>query len=125
MAAGMTDRLYLPPAHFSVEGESGQMVMPGLGDGNSSGRIPALPVELYDLGVKAGEARGGHGGAPIPAADAGKTCGCTFDVGAARFEVRDVQDHAEGLAGRALSAPLGWTAELDNSIRLEGSGRTF
>ena len=64
---GMTDRLYLPPAHFSVEGESGQMVMPGMGDGNSSGRIPALPVELYDLGVKAGEARGGHGGAPIPA----------------------------------------------------------
>ena len=43
------------------------MVMPGMGDGNSSGRIPALPVELYDLGVKAGEARGGHGGAPIPA----------------------------------------------------------
>ncbi len=64
---GMTDRLYLPPAHFSVEGEPGQMVMPGMGDGNSSGRIPALPVELYDLGVKAGEGRGGHGGAPIPA----------------------------------------------------------
>ena len=64
---GRTKRLYLPPAHFSVEGESGQMVMPGLGDGNSTSRIPSLPVELYDLGVKAGEARGGYGGAPIPA----------------------------------------------------------
>ena len=62
-----TDRLYLAPAHFSVEGESEQMVMPGLGDGKSASRIPSLPVELYDLGVKAGEARGGHGGAPIPA----------------------------------------------------------
>ena len=62
-----TDRLYLPPAHFSLDGESGQIVMPGLGDGNSTNRIPVLPVELYDLGVKAGEARGGRGGAPIPA----------------------------------------------------------
>ena len=62
-----TDRFYLPPAHFSLEGESGQMVLPGLGDGNFTNRIPSLPVELYDLGVKAGEARGGHGGAPIPA----------------------------------------------------------
>ena len=62
-----TDRLYLPPAHFSLDGESGQMVMPGLGEGNATSRIPSLPVELYDLGVKAGEARGGYGGAPIPA----------------------------------------------------------
>lgn len=43
------------------------MVLPGLGDDNSTSRVPSLPVELYDLGVKAGEARGGRGGAPIPA----------------------------------------------------------
>ena len=61
------DRLYLPPAHFSLDSDSGQIVMPGFGEGNANGRIPVLPVELYDLGVKAGEARGGHGGAPIPA----------------------------------------------------------
>ena len=43
---GRTDRLYLPPAHFSLDGESGQMVMPGLGDGNSTSRIPpATPSE--------------------------------------------------------------------------------
>ena len=64
---GRTDRLYLPPAHFNLEPESGQLVLPGLGEGNSTNRIPSLPVGLYDLGVKAGEARGGHGGAPIPA----------------------------------------------------------
>ena len=62
-----TDRLYLAPAHFSLDGEAGQMVIAGFGEGNATSRIPSLPVELYDLGVKAGEARGGYGGAPIPA----------------------------------------------------------
>ena len=66
-SGGRTDRLYLPPAHFNLEGESGQMVLPGLGENNANSRIPVLPVNLYDLGVRAGESRGGHGGAPIPA----------------------------------------------------------
>ena len=62
-----TDRLYLQPAHVVVDEQSRQIALPGFGEGNATSRIPALPVELYDLGVKAGEARGGHGGAPIPA----------------------------------------------------------
>ena len=62
-----TDRLYLPPAHVVVDEQSNQIAFPGFGDGNSTSRIPALPVELYDLGVKAGTSRGGYGGAPIPA----------------------------------------------------------
>ena len=62
-----TDRLYLTPAHISADSEGTQVVMPGLEDGRVSGRIPILPVSLYDLGVTAGEARGGRGEAPIPA----------------------------------------------------------
>ena len=62
-----TDRLYLPPAHIVADGESGQIVMPGLVEGNATSRIPVLPVRLYDLGVQAGVSRGGLGGAPIPA----------------------------------------------------------
>jgi len=62
-----TDRLYLTPAHFNLDAEGTQIVLPGFAEGNGTGRIPALPVELYDLGLKAGESRGGHGGAPIPA----------------------------------------------------------
>lgn len=61
------DRLYLPPAHIALDAESNQIVLPGFGDSNANGRIPVLPVRLYDLGVEAGEARGGRGGAPIPA----------------------------------------------------------
>ena len=60
-----TDRLYLPPAHFGAEG--GQAVFPGFEGQDTTGRIPMLPVNLYDLGVAAGEARGGGGAAPIPA----------------------------------------------------------
>ena len=59
-----TDRLYLPPAHFGADGIT--PVLPGL-EGHATGRIPVLPVNLYDLGVAAGERRGGHGEAPIPA----------------------------------------------------------
>ena len=61
------DRLYLNPAHFGGDGEGGQMVLPGLKDGQATGRIPVLPINLYDLGVQAGEGRGGQGTAPIPA----------------------------------------------------------
>ena len=62
-----TDRLYLKPAHFSADGEGTQVAMPGFEDARSTGRIPVLPINLYDLGVNAGEARGGRGAAPIPA----------------------------------------------------------
>lgn len=62
-----TDRLYLPPAHIEVDTVGDQITLPGLGDGHKAGRIPVLPLELYDLGVTAGESRGGLGGAPIPA----------------------------------------------------------
>ena len=62
-----TDRLYLPPAHSDVDGEGTQIVIPGFGALTLAGRIPALPVGLYDLGVRAGTRQGGHGGAPIPA----------------------------------------------------------
>lgn len=61
------DRLYLMPAHISSEGEGQQAALFGFENERLSGRIPILPVNLYDLGVTAGEARGGHGGAPIPA----------------------------------------------------------
>ena len=66
-SGGKTDRLYLPPSHIELDGAGNQIVMPGFRDRNTTGRIPVLPVELYDLGVEAGEARGGRGGAPIPA----------------------------------------------------------
>ena len=62
-----TDRLYLPPAHIEFDGQGGQIAMSGFGEGNTTTRIPVLPVELYDLGVNAGVRRGGNGGAPIPA----------------------------------------------------------
>ena len=64
---GKTDRLYLPPAHIERDATGKQIVLPGFGDGNRTGRVPVLPVELYDLGVKAGKSRGGRGAAPIPA----------------------------------------------------------
>ena len=66
-SGGRTDRLYLLPAHIEIDGTGKQTVLPGFGDGNKTGRVPVLPVELYDLGVKAGERRGGRGAAPIPA----------------------------------------------------------
>lgn len=61
------DRRYLPPAHFGTENDGSQVALPGFEDGRTNGRIPVLPVNLYDLGVTAGEARGGRGAAPIPA----------------------------------------------------------
>ena len=62
-----TDRLYLSPAHIGFDADGAQIAFPGFGEGNTTGRIPVLPVELYDLGVQAGERRGGRGAAPIPA----------------------------------------------------------
>ena len=61
------DRLYLPPAHFGTDSEGAQITLPGFADGASYGRVPVLPISLYDLGVQVGTSRGGHGGAPIPA----------------------------------------------------------
>ena len=66
-SGAQTDRLYLTPAHFNLDAEGTQIVLPGFGDSNTTSRIPLLPVGLYDLGVEAGEARGGRGAAPIPA----------------------------------------------------------
>ena len=62
-----SDRLYLAPAHIGEDGSEGQIVLSGFGEGKVPGRISALPVNLYDLGVTVGEARGGRGAAPIPA----------------------------------------------------------
>ena len=62
-----TDRLYLTPAHIGVDADGTQIAFPGFSEGNRPSRIPVLPVNLYDLGVEAGEARGGRGAAPIPA----------------------------------------------------------
>ena len=62
-----TDRLYLTPAYAGTDSEGAQVAFRGFEAGRATGRIPVLPVNLYDLGVEAGEARGGHGGAPIPA----------------------------------------------------------
>ena len=62
-----TDRLYLAPAHFGTDSEGAQITLPGFADGYATSKIPILPVNLYDLGVEAGEARGGRGAAPIPA----------------------------------------------------------
>ena len=61
-----TDRLYLTPAHIGADADS-QIPLPGFADPRSASRIPVLPLNLYDLGVKAGESRGGSGAAPIPA----------------------------------------------------------
>ena len=61
------DRLYLSPAHFGTDNDGTQVSLPGFEDGRANSRIPVLPVNLYDLGVIAGEARGGRGAAPIPA----------------------------------------------------------
>ena len=66
-ANSRTNRLYLPPAHIGADSDGTQAPFPGLKDGRSTGRIPVLPINLYDLGVEAGEARGGRGSAPIPA----------------------------------------------------------
>ena len=66
-SGAQTDRLYLAPARMNAEGDGMQSVLPGFEDGQVSGRIPVLPINLYDLGVSAGEARGGAGAAPIPA----------------------------------------------------------
>ena len=60
-------QLYLAPAHMAQDVEGTPMALPGFEDGRTRGRIPVLPVNLYDLGVTAGEARGGRGAAPIPA----------------------------------------------------------
>lgn len=62
-----TDRLYLSPAYGAPDSEGTQVAFPGFQNGRPTGRVPVLPVNLYDLGVEAGEARGGHGAAPIPA----------------------------------------------------------
>ena len=61
------DRLYLSPAHLDVDTDGIQIALGGFADSRATGRIPILPVNLYDLGVEAGEARGGRGAAPIPA----------------------------------------------------------
>lgn len=61
------DRLYLPPAHIGTDSDGSQVTLPGFEDGRTTDGIPVLPVNLYDLGVEAGEARGGRGSAPIPA----------------------------------------------------------
>ena len=61
------DRLYLTPSHIGMDADGSQIALPGFPDGRTTGRIPVLPVNLYDLGVTAGEARGGRGAAPIPA----------------------------------------------------------
>ena len=66
-SGAQADRLYLAPARMNAEGDGMQSVLPGFEDGQVSGRIPMLPINLYDLGVSAGEARGGAGAAPIPA----------------------------------------------------------
>ena len=55
------------PAYGGSDSEGAQVALPGFQDGRPAGRVPVLPVNLYDLGVEAGEARGGHGAAPIPA----------------------------------------------------------
>ena len=60
------DRLYLTPAHMGGDGDS-QIPLLGLADPRAASRIPILPVHLYDLGVIAGEQKGGSGAAPIPA----------------------------------------------------------
>ena len=62
-----TDRLYLTPAHICADGDS-QLPLLGLADPTLPSRMPVLPVHLYDLGVIAGEHKGGgRGAAPIPA----------------------------------------------------------
>ena len=63
-----TDRLYLSPSHIELRWtRAGRSLLPGFGEGNTTSRIPVLPVKLYDLGVQAGVRRGGNGEAPIPA----------------------------------------------------------
>ena len=61
------DRRYLTPAHIGSDSEGKQITLPGFADEHATSKISILPVNLYDLGVEAGEARGGRGAAPIAA----------------------------------------------------------
>ncbi len=62
-----TDRLDLTPSYGGTDSDGTQVALPGFQNGREKGRVPVLPVNLYDLGVSAGEARGGRGAAPIAA----------------------------------------------------------
>ena len=99
-----TDRLYLPPAHIEIDGTGNQIVFPGFGEGNRTGRIPVLPIELYDLGVQAGVSRGGLGGAPIPARIACETSRRSINFREARCAVCDIQHNLAGHQSRTISA---------------------
>ena len=51
--------LLLPAARLSETRRGGQIVLPGFGEQECmSLRVPALPLELYDLGASRGETRG-------------------------------------------------------------------
>ena len=65
-SGAQADRLYLMPAHIGLDADGSQIAFPGFGEGSRTSRIPVLPINLYDLGVRAGASRGGSGGAPIP-----------------------------------------------------------
>ena len=109
------DRLYLTPAHIGMDVEGTQVALPGFEDGRSTGRIPVLPINLYDLGVEAGEARGGHGAAPIPARMLVKLAAApsAFVRNGERFvtyritlrDLRDALYPPERLDGRRRQAP--------------------
>ena len=110
-----TDRLYLAPAYGSSDSDGTQVAMPGFHDGRPTGRVPVLPVNLYDLGVEAGEARGGHGAAPIPARMLVKLAAApsSFVRHSDRFvtyeitlrDLRDARYPPERLDGRARKRP--------------------
>ena len=110
-----TDKLYLTPAYIGSDSEGIPIALPGFEDSRSPGRIPALPVNLYDLGVEAGEARGGRGAAPIPARMLVKLAAApsAFVRHGERFvsykitlrDLRDALYPAERLDGRRRRAP--------------------
>ena len=53
-----TDRLYLAPGYSGSDSDGTQVALPGFQEGRPTGRVPVLPVNLYDLGVEVGSRRG-------------------------------------------------------------------
>ena len=99
-----TDRLYLAPSYSGTDGDGAQVAFPGFQNGRETGRVPVLPVNLYDLGVSAGEARGGRGAAPIAARMLVNAGSSAIGIRPAQFTIFDIRDYPTRPQRSALSS---------------------
>ena len=76
------DRLYLPPAHFSLEGDSGQMVLPGLAEGNPRGTYPGVACGVVRLRSEGGRSERWSWWSTHTCSHAREACVCAFGVSA-------------------------------------------